>query len=110
MAKTFEVLLTKNGDELLENITLTTGSDPKKLKTRKVRGEYRNAMKDPQRFDKTHMSDRDHPSVIMRRNDDVSFFYARAFTVGFFPDPEVEPCLDSPEPCRAQSRRPAVPA
>ena len=47
-------------------------------------------MKDPSRFDQTHMADRDHPTLVMKENEETTFFHALAFTVGFIPDPEVE--------------------
>jgi hypothetical protein len=87
-------------------VQLKTGADPdvsevqnhipmKHFKTRKVKTDYRNAMKDPSRYHQTHMADPDHPTIVMKTNEDISFFHSVAFTVGFMPDPEVEPEVDA---------------
>jgi hypothetical protein len=92
----FQVQIVNDNGELNETIKEVNNEiDPKKLKTRKIKTEYRNAMKVPSRFSETHVADPDHPSLIMKENEEVTFHHAVEFSIGFLPDPEIEPEIDA---------------
>lgn len=96
MAKTkdLEVLLTDHGAGLHEHISGTHAGggavDIKKLKARKHRADYKSYMKDSSRFDRTHMGDPGHDSLIMKEDDEVKIFYEKEFWFAVTRDPEIE--------------------
>jgi hypothetical protein len=83
--------------DLFEEYDTTSHKELKKRKSRKLKKEYKEAMKDSNRFDKTYMSQADHTTLFMQDNDSVTFFHAREFTVGAGRDPEIEEDFSSPE-------------
>jgi hypothetical protein len=95
------VTLVKTGNVLDEQFDMPA-PDLNKLKKRKkrdLRVKYRNCMKDPNRFQQTHMADKGHTSVILSKTgaDQVVFFAAKAFVIDIARDPEIEEDENSPD-------------
>jgi len=89
-----EVLIVRNEVGALDEV-INKASDFKKAKTRTLKAKYRAAMKDPTRFPLTHMADNDHAPLLVRDDDEITFFHSAAFRVSFARDPEIEEDLGS---------------
>jgi|SoiMetStandDraft_2_1073263.scaffolds.fasta_scaffold91429_2 hypothetical protein len=89
-----EVLIQKTAAGALDEV-INKADEFKKVKTRKLKGTYRNAMKDPSRYSQTRMADNDHAPLSVRTGDDITFFHSVAFRVSFSRDPEIEEDLSS---------------
>lgn len=89
-----EVLIVRNEAGALDEV-INKATDFKKVKTRGLKATYRAAMKDPNRFFQTRMADNDHAPLVVRDDDDITFFHSVGFRVSFTRDPEIEADLSS---------------
>ena len=95
------VIITKNGDDLQEDIDPAAKQKARdRKKSRDFRLKYRAAMVDPDDFPDSHMADRDHPTVIVdkKNSDTVSFVAEFPFRLTKVEkDPAIEDDENSPD-------------
>jgi hypothetical protein len=96
MAKKFQVkLVTSQDGTTIEEVVSATENNGqvnvRGLKTRDRKIAFKNAMKDPTKFDKTNMGDPGHATVFLQSqgNDTLEFVYSEPFLVTISRDPDI---------------------